>query len=81
MQHQIPLQQSVCPEYNTSSLTYKINITGYDTSQVRICVSASCTMVFTEFSELPMSSELYSLTIVATDHSTTLKEFRLTVGK
>ena len=35
-------------------------------------------MVFTEF---PMNSDMYDLKIVASNHSHTLKEFRLSVGK
>ena len=76
-----PLQQTVCPdhEYNESSLTYDINLNGYNTSQASNCVSASCTIVFmiTE-NPLSMGSEV---TIVATfaNHSYTSKN--LTVGK
>ena len=41
-------------------------------------MGASCTTVFTEF---PKNSNLYNLAIVALNHSYTLKEFNLTIGK
>ena len=41
-------------------------------------MGASCTKVFTEF---PKNNTSYDLAIVATNHSYTLKEFNLTIGK
>ena len=69
------LQQSLCPVFSTM---YIINLVEYETVQARKCVSASCNIVFTEFS---MNSDMYDLRIVALNHSSTLKEFRLTIGK
>ena len=70
------LQQSECPQYNSLPLVYNVYFTGCN--QTRSCVSASCTVVFTEF---PMNSDLINLIIVATNQTNTLKEFRLTVGR
>ena len=69
----------MCSETEYKNAVYKINFTRDELIiEAENCVATTCSLVFTEFSA---NVDEYYLSIVATNHSHTLKMFKTRIGE